>query len=295
MKPIVLFLSFILLAMCTIVSAQNNNVLTNKNVLDMVRAGFGEQIIITKINNSVCDFNLELDTMIWLKSKGVTDNVMTSMMNARQLSIADLKSDNPADMHRSGIYYYDSSAVAGEMVRQIDENVISQTKASGAYIYGVPVSSSSIVVDGAQARFIVKNESPEFFFYFENVPNDNTLNNSGFISYNASSPNQFSVINFSTSSSSNQRSVQTSSGVGISDASGISSKYKIQFEYEKLSDGIYRVYFKTPLKSGEYAFIYSGANGYNNKIFDFSVNGGNGGNGNGKKSKGGGINDFLFH
>lgn len=292
MKPKTIILSIALILQFMIISAQNTDVLTNKKVIMMVKVGFSEQIIVAKINNSICAFSLELDSMIMLKNNGITDGVITAMMNAKQVSVADLFSDNPLDMHRSGIYYYDSAAIAGEMVKQIDENVISQTKASGAYVYGIPVSSSSIVVDGSHSRFIIKENDPNFYYYFENYNSNNSLNNSGFASYNASSPNQFSVVIFSASTSSNQRSVQTSSGIGVSAASGISSKYKIPFEYKKISDGIYRVFFKNPLEAGEYAFIYSGANGYNNKIFDFSIVDENS---SGKKSKKNSLNDFLFH
>jgi len=289
-NKVLLIVATLIQTLC--VSAQQSDILTNTKVIQLVKAGFGEQIVVAKINSSLCSFNLELDSMIVLKNHGITDGMIAAMMSARQISIVDMNSDNPLDMHRSGIYYYDSLAPSGEMVRGIDENVISQTKASGAYVYGIPVSSSSIVVDGVQARFVIKNIYPDFFFYFEPNKTTNSLNESGFENYNATSPNQFSVIVFSSSSSSNQRSVQTSSGIGISAASGIGSKYKIPFEYEKLSDGVYRVYFKTQLKPGEYAFIYSGANGYNNKIFDFSIFDENDKS---KKSKGGGVGDFLFH
>jgi len=272
MKAIKIIIVFTLMLQSEISFSQNISILTNKKVIEMAKVGFSEQIIVAKINSSQCAFNLELDSMILLKSNGVSDGIIAAMMNAKQVSLAESNSDNPNEMHNSGIYYYDSIAPFGEKVKQLDENVISQKKASGATIYGIPVSNSSIVVDGAQSHFVIDlNNSPDFYFYFKNDNSNNSLNESGFKSYNATTPNQFSLILFSVNSSSNQRSVQTSSGTGFTESSGISSKYKVQFEYKKMSDGLYKVFFKNPLKAGEYAFIYSGSSGYNNKIFDFSI------------------------
>lgn len=252
--------------------SQGDKILTNSLIVDLVKSGFGEQIIIAKIKNSVCSFNLEIDSMVWLKKKGVTDNILAEMMNVKSVKLTSGGSDNPNEMHSSGIYFMDTISGNCKM-RFIDENVISQRSSTGVAVYGVPLSSSSTYIDGIQSRFIVKTNLPVFYFYFNETGGESSLNNAGFESYKATSPNQFSVIQFSINTSKNHRSIQTSSGVGYSVASGISSKCKIPFDYERVGEGIYKVFFNDLLKNGEYAFIYSGATGSNDRIYDFSIQG----------------------
>lgn len=60
-------------------------------------------------------------------------------------------------------------------------------------------------------------------------------------------------------------------------SSGIDDKYKIQFKYEKVSPGVYRVYAEKPLEKGEYCFMYAGATSTVmgaapiQKVYDFGV------------------------
>jgi len=56
--------------------------------------------------------------------------------------------------------------------------------------------------------------------------------------------------------------------------SGISEKQKVDFAYDQIADGVYKVYFKEPLDAGEYCFIYTGAapvQGFRNKVYDFGI------------------------
>lgn len=58
---------------------------------------------------------------------------------------------------------------------------------------------------------------------------------------------------------------------------GLSDEYVIEFEYESLGDGKFRVYPKEPLEVGEYAFYLADSgnsnvsSGIGLKFFDFGV------------------------
>ncbi len=64
--------------------AQPQNPLTNSDVIEMVKAGFEEQTIITAINASDPDFDTSVQGMIALKSGGVNEKIISSMLAAMQ-------------------------------------------------------------------------------------------------------------------------------------------------------------------------------------------------------------------
>ncbi|MBA3973755.1 MAG: PEGA domain-containing protein [Candidatus Solibacter sp.] len=54
--------------------------MTNNDVLELRKAGFSEDLIITKINSSTCSFRMETQDMIDLKRAGLSDKVIAAMM-----------------------------------------------------------------------------------------------------------------------------------------------------------------------------------------------------------------------
>lgn len=56
--------------------------LTNKDVIQMVRAKVPEEIIIEKIRSSPCKFDKSVDAILELHDKGVTKDVMLAMLDA---------------------------------------------------------------------------------------------------------------------------------------------------------------------------------------------------------------------
>lgn len=57
---------------------------TNKNVIDLHKAGLGDEIILAKIAQSKCVFDLSTDALIDLKSKGISADVIKAMMNKNE-------------------------------------------------------------------------------------------------------------------------------------------------------------------------------------------------------------------
>lgn len=54
--------------------------ITNADILELKRAGFSDDLIITKINGSTCSFRMETADMIELKKAGLSDKVIAAMM-----------------------------------------------------------------------------------------------------------------------------------------------------------------------------------------------------------------------
>lgn len=62
-------------------TSSKNDALTNKSVTDLHKAGLGDEIIMAKIAQSKCVFDLSTEALIELKSKGVSDAVIKAMIN----------------------------------------------------------------------------------------------------------------------------------------------------------------------------------------------------------------------
>jgi hypothetical protein len=60
----------------------SQEILDNQSVIDMVELGFEEQVIIDKIESSETNFITTIDELKVLKEKGVTPNVLSTMMKA---------------------------------------------------------------------------------------------------------------------------------------------------------------------------------------------------------------------
>lgn len=57
-------------------------ILNNDSILEMMEIGFDESLIIDKINNSQNTFETSINSLKELKSKGISQNILSSMINA---------------------------------------------------------------------------------------------------------------------------------------------------------------------------------------------------------------------
>lgn len=64
---------------CLICAQSLDQVVTNKSVAEMVKAGVARDLIIDTINKSDCRFQLDPTNLIWLKNAGVPDEIVRAM------------------------------------------------------------------------------------------------------------------------------------------------------------------------------------------------------------------------
>ena len=64
---------------------QADNILTNAKVIDLVKSKLSDGLIIKLINRSEVDFNLSIDSMIYLSGQQVSSAVILAMKNAMKL------------------------------------------------------------------------------------------------------------------------------------------------------------------------------------------------------------------
>ncbi|HZX57963.1 MAG TPA: YXWGXW repeat-containing protein, partial [Mucilaginibacter sp.] len=59
----------------------NEEVLTNRAIIQLYRAGISKSVIAAKINNTACNFDLSTNGLVDLKDNGIPDDLVTDMIN----------------------------------------------------------------------------------------------------------------------------------------------------------------------------------------------------------------------
>lgn len=274
-------------------SATNADVLTNANVVAMVKAGLPKSVILNAIQTSSTRFDASANAMITLKKQGVSDEILSAMAAKGGSTNTSLTSNTSTGAAKSetglskldpGIYYSDESS---NKQAPLEASVFSQSKVGSGLLsgltYGIAKTKAKAVLSGVQANLQVNNSNPIFYFIFphntgSNIGNESNANG-GWYS-NATSPNEFILVKFKVVNSSKQkgREVVTGSfGTYSGFSGGIEDESKVTYRFSKLSSGIYKVYFESPLKEGEYAFLFAGTaatavgSTTSQKAFDFSI------------------------
>lgn len=258
-----------------------SELLTNETVIALVQAGLGPEAVIAKIGASRGSYDTSTNALIALKQAGVPDAVIAAMLNRSKSpvlanAVVDNSNPDPLAPHAPGIYIIDPRG-AGKMTR-IDAIMSNQLKTSNLLGYALTSGISSMklkaVIPNANARVRATSRRPVFYFYFNSgSPLASLTDFSTSFTANATSPNEFSLIRFDSKKGRREASVASMNLFGGM-KSGVSDKARVQFSYEDVAPGVFKVTPNADLAPGEYGFMYSiGAQaGSAARIFDFSVN-----------------------
>jgi len=273
------FLISILLALTGLSSwAQTPaDTLTNEKVIQLTKIGLQPSVIISKIQTSHTKFDVSTTALVVLSDNQVVPDVINEMIKVatqQQAELAkkvDLK--NPNDAHSAGIYYYNASDTS-KPIRKVDPTVMGNTRTSGGSFYGIGGTKTTSSISGSRSRLQISETKPVFYFYFEQ--NNNPYSDSWWFA-TATSPNEFVLVKLDQTKESRIITIGSSASVGSYGGgvgSGVPEKTKIQYSYEQVKEGIYRVTFQQELKPGEYCFMYASTTPSrfsNNKVFDFGI------------------------
>lgn len=260
-------------------STPAREVLTNDTIISLIKAGLGPESVAAKIGASTGSYDTTTNGLIALKQAGVPDSVIAAMLKRSTPSsvnpVLDNRSPNPLVPHAPGIYLSDARG-AGRMTR-IDATMSNQLKTSNLWGYALTSGISSLkmkaVIPNATARVHAADHRPVFYFFFNQAgPLAALAEFSASFTADATSPNEFSLIHFEAKKDRREASV-ASMNLFSGMKSGVSDKARVQFAYEDVAPGVFKVTPNTDLAPGEYGFMYSiGAQaGSTARIFDFSV------------------------
>lgn len=271
----------IVLTTSAIALAQNGNeVLTNSNIVTMVKAGLPPSIVVNKIRTSKTNFNTNTDELIHLQQTKVPAEIINAMVEAStatstassRTGAGDASRTDPNDpmsAHDAGIYLYEEIDGKKTMT-QIEPSVSKQTKTGGVFAsaltYGIAKVKFKAALAGRNAPLQINTTRPVFYFYFE-VKNSGLSSNSNY----ATSPSEFALVQFNAKSNTREITVAQANAFGAQ--SGTMDKSARGFKVEKLGPGVYRVTPQEDLTEGEYGF-YNGASAGPSggaKIFDFGI------------------------
>ncbi len=181
--------------------------------------------------------------------------------------------NDPLAPHEAGIYFIDQTG--GAHMKELDPAPYSgpQPKVGRGGGFGAAFGGGfgkmkwASVIYGGKAHLRLTDKHPTFYFYFV-TPGGNPAGGS-YAFQNASSPNEFVLAKLE--SKKNARELPGSGGT----ASAVPAKDVVEFSYEKVGTGIYKVQTKADFVPGEYGFLYGGvlsAMG-GSGLFDFGVDG----------------------
>lgn len=271
-------------SVCLTASAQDGGstaeVLTNENVVTMVRAGLPPSLIVAKIRASKTNFNTNTQELINLQSARVPTEIINAMVEASTHASATTASvgagdaskgdpNDPSAAHEAGIYLYTERDGQRKMI-QLEPSISKQQKTGGffasAMTYGIAKIKFKAALSGANAAMQLNTPRPVFYFYFEVKGAGLSTSN-----YYATNPNEFVLVQFNAKS--NTREVTVSQANAFGAQSGAMDKSSRAFTYEKIAPGVYKVTPQADLAEGEYGFYNAAGAGPSGgaKIFDFGI------------------------
>jgi hypothetical protein len=261
--------------------------LTNDDIIKLVQLKFGDNVVVAKIKSSPCKFDTSMDALAKLKAAGVSDAVMQAMMEPGAPASPNSSAapagpppdpNNPSAEHDAGIYYVRQNP-GGRCMTQLEPTAYSGTKSGGmftsAMTYGIAKAKWKAIVRGEKSSIRTSESRPTFYFYFEQ--RKGTLSNSGaWMAWfgGLSSPNQFTLARFESKKSDRELVVGEFGAWGGS--TGTRSKDVVDFDFEKIAPGIYKIAPRDDMQPGEYCFFYTGQNNSmgmgGGNLFDFGIN-----------------------
>ena len=285
-------------------SQANRETLTNAKIVELVRLGFSEATIITKIRQSNCQCDTSTAAMGKLKIAKVSEAIIMAMLDASvstepaskpQFSetIINVPSQTPTNppeplvvptvtagpaalsqIKEPGIYLFDD----GKM-QSIEPSVFSGTKMSvwkSAITSGIMKSKWRSKVRGKAANMQAATLQPSFYFVFSPEYKNSAATMAGGLWWGmpATSPAEFVLVQMDVKKASRE-AVMGEYGLFSGMSTGAQDKDIREYSFEKIKTGVYKVTPKSNLQPGEYCFYFAGnvvglgfAGG---KVFDFSI------------------------
>jgi hypothetical protein len=236
----------------TISSAQE--VLTNDSVIQMVKAGLPETVVIAKIKSTATKFDLKTDSLVNLKKAGVSDKVLEAMVSTGSGSpTASAMPVTPAPAVAAGALK--SQDVIYQLVgdKYVEMFATSANLETNMQFFQ---SKSEVVLEGRKAQYRTTEKQPVFLSTYSST--------------------DAPLVRLKPGDDHNDRNLKIGSGAfmpfGGTQKMGVRNEDKIAINIERDPRGFYRVTPAAPLPPGEYGFILAtGFGAGSGKIFDFGV------------------------
>jgi hypothetical protein len=230
-------------------------VLTNDSVIQMIKAGLPEAVVIAKIKSTATKFDLKTDSLVSLKKAGVSDKVLEAMVAAGSGS-APTTGAMPAPpapamaagaLKNTDVIY---QLVGGKYVEMFATSANLETNM--AFFQ----SKSEVVLEGRKAQYRTTDKQPVFLSTYSST--------------------DAPLVRLKQGDDHNDRNLKIGSGAfmpfGGTQKMGVRNEDKIPVTIERDPRGFYKVTPSAALPPGEYGFILAtGFGAGSGKIYDFGV------------------------
>ena len=230
-------------------------VLTNDSVIQMIKAGLPEAVVIAKIKSTATKFDLKTDSLVSLKKAGVSDKVLEAMVAAGSGS-APTTGAMPAPpapamaagaLKNTDVIY---QLVGGKYVEMFATSANLETNM--AFFQ----SKSEVVLEGKKAQYRTTDKQPVFLSTYSST--------------------DAPLVRLKPGDDHNDRNLKIGSGAfmpfGGTQKMGVRNEDKIPVTIERDPRGFYKVTPSAALPPGEYGFILAtGFGAGSGKIYDFGV------------------------
>lgn len=281
MRQLAVFL-FLLISLCnlTVFAQSDATVLTNQSVIEMVQQKLPGDVIITKIQTSKTNFDTSTPGLVALSKAGVPADVIKVMMTSGAAAASNAKPqagdpNDPLSDHEAGIYMYYKTSGGKQQLTELEPTVYTQGKSGGVFqsamTYGIAKVKWKAVVRSPHASIRTTDPDVVFYFYFEEK--------GAGLSHSASTlstPNEFTLLRFDVKKDERETTVMQANAFGSQ--SGTQDNASVQFTFEKIRPGVYKVKPNAPMQPGEFGFLSSQTGGAfapgaatANKVFDFGI------------------------
>src|SRR6266446_4872158 len=229
-------------------------VLTNDSVIQMVKAGLPEAVVIAKIKSTSSKFDLKTDSLVSLKKAGVSDKVLEAMVAAGSGAAPSTAAAAPpapalaaGALKTQDVIY---QLVAGKYVEMFATSANLETNM--AFFQ----SKSEVVLEGKKAQYRTTAKQPVFLSTYSST--------------------DAPLVRLKQGDDHNDRNLKIGSGAfmpfGGTQKMGVRNEDKIAVSIERDPRGFYKVTPSAPLAPGEYGFILAtGFGAGSGKIYDFGV------------------------
>ncbi len=226
----------------------------NESVMKMAKAGLGDDLIIQTINTQPGQYTTDADALVALKSAGVSDRVITAMINKsrRQITNVPEKPIELSDVNEIGVYYKDR---AGKWI-PIEPEIVHIK--SGGFLkstatHGIIKPDHNGHLNGRESKLALQAPIEILIYVPEGV-----------------SANEYDFLRFRINSDNREFRVLTG---GVIHSTGGADRDEVPFKPVKTAPHTYQFTVDQATGGGEYGILPPGTGNVTNggKIYTFAI------------------------
>jgi hypothetical protein len=235
-------------------NSSNVPAMNNESVLKMVKAGLGDDLVIQTINTQPGQYVTDADSLVALKTAGVSERVITAMVNKSRRQITNMpeKSVELSDVNEIGVYYKDRTgkwiAIEPEIVHIKSGGWLKSTAT-----HGIIKEDRNGHLNGRESKLALQCPIDVLIYVPDGV-----------------SASEYDFLRFRINSDNREFRVLTG---GVFHSTGGADRDEVKFNPVKTAPHTYQFTVNNDVGGGEYGILPPGTGNVTNggKIYTFAI------------------------